>query len=208
MSIEYITQTVIENLTEQKYRVTVERDRLIDDLIAAKAELESLRQYKAEAESQPVFAMAFEKQGMRAPDDFEDYLDIIELEKVNPDELEAYQKHGRVFPLYARPVPAGSCSVPKGWHEEWDKNVRRLYLCARKHDMSIPDDQLDFMRDALVAMKDAENIIAQRDELLAALKEIFDKGEFYLSSIELPKDSGRDFYRKLQDLIAKCEAQS
>jgi hypothetical protein len=76
-------------------------------------ELTSLRQYKAEAESQSVFAMAFEKQGMRAPDDFEDYLDIIELEKVNPDELEAYQKHGRVFPLYACPVPAGSCAVPE-----------------------------------------------------------------------------------------------
>jgi hypothetical protein len=89
------------------------------NIISLLDELTSLRQYKAEAESQPVFAMAFEKQGMRAPDDFEDYLDIIELEKVNPDELEAYQKHDRVFPLYARPVPAGSCAA-----HEATKSVR------------------------------------------------------------------------------------
>ena len=63
-------------------------------------------------------------------------------------------------------------TIPDGWKDEWENNVRRLYLCGRKHDMSIPDDQLDFMRDALFTMKNAENIIAQRDELLAALKEV------------------------------------
>lgn len=51
----------------------------------------------------------------------------------------------------ARQVPAGSCAVPEGWHEEWKKNVMRLYLCGRKHDMSIPDDQLDFMRNYLLS---------------------------------------------------------
>ena len=42
MDIEYSAQTVIEHLTAQKYKVTVERDRLIDEKISLIAQRDEL----------------------------------------------------------------------------------------------------------------------------------------------------------------------
>jgi hypothetical protein len=49
----------------------------------------------------------------------------------------------------SRPKP--QCTVPDGWKDQWKTNVMLLWKCARKHDSSIPDDQLDFMRDFLLS---------------------------------------------------------
>lgn len=54
-------------------------------------------------------------------------------------------------PLYADPQPAQAAAIPEGWVDEWKNNVMRLWVCARKNDSSIPDDQLDFMRDMLLS---------------------------------------------------------
>jgi hypothetical protein len=56
-----------------------------------------------EPESAEPFGYAFEKFGCRAPDDCVDYLEFVELKDVNADELEKYQKHGRVIALYEHP---------------------------------------------------------------------------------------------------------
>lgn len=47
---------------------------------------------------------------------------------------------------------------------------------------------------------------SQRDELIAALKEIVEEGEFYQSHIDIPADSGRRFFKRFQDLISKHES--
>lgn len=42
-------------------------------------------------------------------------------------------------------------TIPNGWKEEWTKHVMSMWSCVRKHDSTIPDDQLDFMRNILLA---------------------------------------------------------
>jgi hypothetical protein len=68
-------------------------------------------------------------------------------------DLVLYQLDGKDYPVgtlfYAHPLPAQE--IPEGWKEDWKKNVMQLWMCARKHDSSIPDDQLDYMRDMLLS---------------------------------------------------------
>ena len=56
--------------------------------------------YAGSAPRHEPFGYVFEKVGRRAPDDCEEYLEFVELRDVNADELQEYQKHGRVIALY------------------------------------------------------------------------------------------------------------
>ena len=42
-------------------------------------------------------------------------------------------------------------AIPKGYQEEWKRNVMLMWSCVRKHDSSIPSDVLDFMREFLLS---------------------------------------------------------
>lgn len=57
--------------------------------------------------------------------------------------------HFKGMEIYALPVSQEVLHIP--YVDEWKKNVMRLWVFARKHDSDIPDVQLDFMRDYLLA---------------------------------------------------------
>jgi hypothetical protein len=120
---------MMDNLEKQLAVVSKRLDSdelwvLRDVVDKAIAELTSLRQYKAEAESQKIDCWRW--------DDFNGDKGIYDC----PVDVKYGESIGRtVKPLYARPVPAGSCAVP----QSVSKALEWLYEACSKYG-NIPDE--------------------------------------------------------------------
>ena len=70
----------------------------------------------------------------------------------------ASEENARYMAERMNAQPSPSAAV----HDGWNKNVMRLWSCVRKHDSTIPDSQLDRMRDLLLSTPTSPS--AEQDE--------------------------------------------
>lgn len=118
------------------YRASAYAASVIEDL---NAELTSLRQYKAEAESQPI--VGYLVRG--------NFFYSKEQAERSADHITQYRENCIADPLYIRPVPAGSCAVPEGYvlapiepsPEMLDRAAENLYGRSRQSAIDIAKEE-------------------------------------------------------------------